>query len=424
MAEPSGNSTMIQSSEDYPLTPVPASARKSLWSTAIVLLGFTFFTATMFGGARVGVAFPFSELIWVIIAGNLLLGTYAAVLGIAAQKSGLSTVVMARFSFGNMGSRWVDAVLGFTQLGWYSWGSAAAALLTVKLLGLPTMLEPVLIAVFAFAFCWTAYVGYRGLEVLSKFAVPAMAILIFWSLGIATRDAGGLGQLSNITPTGAMGWGAAITIIFGTFASGGTQSTNWTRFAKTPTIAVIAALAAFFIGNGLMVVAGAYGALVYQIADMVEVLAAQGLVLAAVLLLLLNIWTTQDNTIYNMSMAAANAFRSEKRRMYVIAGVVISLFLSWFGIYDMLIPYLLLLGTFIPPIGGVIMADFFIRWRGDFPSLSQAKANWNLVGIIAYIGAALIAYYLKWGIAPINGIIAAVVIYAALWQVEALRPKN
>ena len=29
---------------DYPLSEVPAGARKGLWSTAILLFGFTFFT--------------------------------------------------------------------------------------------------------------------------------------------------------------------------------------------------------------------------------------------------------------------------------------------------------------------------------------------------------------------------------------------
>ena len=33
--------------QDYPLSPVPLDQRKSLWSMGFVLLGFTFFTATI-----------------------------------------------------------------------------------------------------------------------------------------------------------------------------------------------------------------------------------------------------------------------------------------------------------------------------------------------------------------------------------------
>ena len=39
---------------DYPVTPVPAHARKSFFSIAVVLLGFTVFTPTMLAGATLG----------------------------------------------------------------------------------------------------------------------------------------------------------------------------------------------------------------------------------------------------------------------------------------------------------------------------------------------------------------------------------
>ncbi|MDT9086553.1 cytosine permease, partial [Escherichia coli] len=76
-------------------------------------------------------------------------------------------------------------------------------------------------------------------------------------------------------PSESMSVAAAITVIIGTFISGGTQATNWSRFAKTPKIAVIATLAAFFIGNGLMLLTGALGTMIYQQADIVDVLIAQ-----------------------------------------------------------------------------------------------------------------------------------------------------
>jgi cytosine permease len=85
---------------DYPLSEVPADARKGLVSTSLVLLGFTFFTATMWAGGSLGTAFSFSELLFVILIGNLLLGTYAAALAYIACKSGLNSVLMGRFCFG------------------------------------------------------------------------------------------------------------------------------------------------------------------------------------------------------------------------------------------------------------------------------------------------------------------------------------
>lgn len=221
-----------------------------------------------------------------------------------------------------------------------------------------------------------------------------MIILIFWSFAVATKDVGGLAGLKSIIPMESMSLGAAITIVFGTFVSGGTQATNWTRFAKSARIAVFASLIAFFIGNGFMIFAGAYGAYVYQEADIVNVLAIQGLLLLGIVMLFLNIWTTQDNTVYNFSVAGCNLFRTAKRRNFTIIGAAIGTVLAIFGMYNWLIPYLVLLGTFIPPIGGVIMSDFFLKHRGKYPKLAAIefkKMNW--AGILAYVAGSAIAYY-------------------------------
>ena len=113
---------------DYPLSEVPSGARKGLFSTAILLFGFTFFTATMWAGGSVGVAFDFSTMLLVLATGNLLLGVYAAVLGYIAAKTGLNTALMSRYAFGDMGSKLSDFILGFTQIGWYAWGTATVAI--------------------------------------------------------------------------------------------------------------------------------------------------------------------------------------------------------------------------------------------------------------------------------------------------------
>ncbi|TVR69561.1 MAG: cytosine permease [Spirochaetaceae bacterium] len=397
--------------EDFPLMEVPMESRKSLWSTSVVLLGFTFFTATMWGGGSLGVAFSFGELMWVIVLGNLLLGAYVAILGLIAFRTGLNSVLLARFSFGDTGSKWPDFVLGFTQIGWYAWGTATVAIVFVRLLNLPGWLNIPLMIFFGFAFCWTAYVGYRGLEKLSIVSVPLMMVLILWSFGIGTRDVGGMAGLLAIEPVESMTLGAAITIVFGTFVSGGTQATNWTRFARSAKVAVLASLIAFFIGNGLMVFAGAYGAIIYQQPDIVDVLAMQGLLLAGILMLFFNIWTTQDNTVYNFSVAGCNMLRTEKRKSLTIIGAAIGTVLAILGFYDWLVPWLILLGTFIPPIGGVIMADFFFKHKGKYPLLASVKMKtFNLSGILGYVIGAAVAYFSP-GVPPINGIIAAVVGY-------------
>jgi len=411
--------------QDYPLSPVPMDQRRSIWSMGLVLLGFTFFTATMWAGGSIGVAFDFSTMLLVLAAGNLLLGTYAAILGYIAAKSGLNTALMSRFTFGELGSKLSDFILGFTQIGWYAWGTATMAILLVKLTGLPESWTTPLMVVFGFGFCITAFIGYKGLEMLSRFAVPAMIILVAVSMTIATSDAGGFSGLLAITPSDEMTVAAAITMVFGTFVSGGTQATNWTRFAKSGKTAVIATLLAFFLGNGLMTLIGAFGALVYQQADIVDIMVAQGLATLGILMLFLNLWTTQDNTVYNFAVAGCNMIRTRRRKLVTVGGAAIGTVLAVLGMYEWLIPFLVLLGTFIPPIGGVIMASYFIGYKREYPSLETATLPaFNVPGLAAYAIGSAAAYTSPW-IAPIVGVLVAAASYGVVLVVsEAVRDRR
>lgn len=407
--------------EDYPLSPVPEAARRSIISLAPILAGFTLYSGTLFAGGLVGPSFRFwPDLIGIILLGNLILGLYAALLGFIAGKTGLTTVLMARFSFGNMGSRWVDFILGFTQIGWYAWGSALMAQLLNTLAGVPESWNWLIILFFTYAFCSTAYFGYKAMDWLSRVAVPAMVLLMVLSLSVAAGDVGGFAGLQAQEIADPLPLGAAITIIVGTFVSGGTQATNWSRFAKSGKVGFLATLIAFFLGNGFLIFSGAFCAKVYGEPDIVKVMAAQGLLVWGLVLFFLNMWTTQDNTIYAFSIAGSNMFRTSKRTLLVLGGATFALVLAWGGIYEMLVQYLILLGTFIPPIGGIIMADYWIYRRGHFPSLDEPQPAFNWAGVIAYVAASAIAYFTNqvgWGIVPINGILSALVIYVVLTKI-------
>jgi len=402
---------------DYPLIEVPKNKRRGLLPMAAILLGFTFFTATMWAGGTLGTAFSFSELLLVIFIGNLLLGTYAAFLAYIAYKSGLNSVLMGRFCFGEIGSKLSDFILGFTQIGWYAWGTATLAIVLVKITSIPEVWQTPLMVLFGMAFCITAMIGFKGMDLLSRVAVPAMLIFILISLYTGLIDVGGVSALMGIEPSQSLSFTAAITIVIGTFVSGATQATNWSRFANSGKVAIWATMAAFFIGNGLMVLTGALGTLIYQQADIVDVMLAQGFLVLAVLMLFLNIWTTQDNTIYNFAVAGCNLIRTDKRRTITIIGAVIGTVMAVFGMYNFLIPFLILLGTFIPPIGGVIMADFWLHHKGKYPLLSNAKLpDFNWVGLGSY-GIASAAAYFSPVVPPIVGVFIAVVVYGILTSV-------
>ncbi|PAA25798.1 MULTISPECIES: cytosine permease [Pseudomonas] len=408
----------MSSPGDFPLSEAPRSARKGLLSISMVLFSFTFFTGTMFAGGKLGMAFNFVDMLWIAAIGNTLLALYAAALALIASRSGLNTVLMGRLCFGEAGSRLSDFLLGFAELGWYAWGTATVAIVLVKMLGLAEGFTLPLMVFFGMGFSITAIIGYKGLDVLSRVSVPLMFVLLIVSMYIATQHVGGFSGLAAVIPQQTMTVSAAITMVFGTFASGATQATNWTRLSRSGRIAVTASVVSFLLGNGLMIVTGAWCAMVYQQADIVEVMMLQGLSFAAVIMLCLNLWTIQGPTIYNVAAATCHLVRSERRRTMTLIAAAVGVLLAMGGMYEMLIPFLVLLGSIIPPIGGVIMADFWFRHRGKYPALASVQLpRYNLAGLTAYAVGALLAYLSPW-IAPLVGIGASAIVYIVLLKLS------
>ena len=411
----------MSSPGDFPLSEAPRSARKGLLSISMVLFSFTFFTGTMFAGGKLGMAFNFVDMLWIAAIGNTLLALYAAALALIASRSGLNTVLMGRLCLGEAGSRLSDFLLGFAELGWYAWGTATVAIVLVKMLGLAEGFTLPLMVFFGMGFSITAIIGYKGLDVLSRVSVPLMFVLLIVSMYIATQHVGGFSGLAAVIPQQTMTVSAAITIVFGTFASGATQATNWTRLSRSGRIAVTASVVSFLLGNGLMIVAGAWCAIVYQQADIVEVMMLQGLSFAAVIMLCLNLWTIQGPTIYNVAAATCHLVRSERRRTMTLIAAAVGVLLAMGGMYEMLIPFLVLLGSIIPPIGGVIMADFWYRHHGKYPTLASVKLpRYNVPGLTAYAFGALLAYCSPW-IAPLVGIAASAACYILLLEISRRR---
>jgi len=127
--------------------------------------------------------------------------------------------------------------------------------------------------------------------------------------------------------------------------------------------------------------------------------------------MVLNLWTTNDNTAYAFGVAGAEFFNVPTKKPFIIGGIVIGIILAITGIYNALIAWLSFLGTFIPPLGGVILGDYLFYWRGKLPPLESMRfrtVRWSAV--VAYLLGTAAAYFgglAGIGIPPLNGIIVA-----------------
>ncbi|EKP95616.1 cytosine permease [Thermaerobacter subterraneus] len=416
-----GRSNKGRVDPDFPLTHVPATARQGLWSVSIILLGFTFFTPTMLAGARLATAFPFAELVQIIIFGSLLLAGYVGVLSAIGARTGLTTVLMSRYTLGHYGAKWADLLLGGTQVGWYGVTAGVMGSLLAVALGVGSVIGIKILVVLAGVLMGiTAYYGYKGMELLSAVSVPLLLIMAAWVTLRSVAEVGGWTGLLAMEPQNSMSLAAAITVIVGTFASGGTQAPNWTRFARSAGVAFWAALIAFLLGNGAMLFFGAVGSTAYPASqgDFVNILYEMGLIVWGVIFLILNLWTTNDNAAYAFGVAGAEFFNIPNKKPFVVAGVATGTLLAVLGIDQALIPWLVALGVLIPPLGGTIIGDYFFVWRQQLPRLDcvQFRAvRWDAV--LAYLlGTAAALWSSSAGILvpPLVGIVVAALAVPAL----------
>ena len=83
---------------------------------------------------------------------------------------------------------------------------------------------------------------------------------------------------------------------------------------------------------------------------------AQGLLLPAILVLGLNIWTTNDNALYASGLGFSSITGLSSRGLSMLNGAVGTLTALW--LYNHFVGWLTFLSAAIPPVGAVIIVDF------------------------------------------------------------------
>jgi cytosine permease len=389
---------------DFSLEKVPSSARKGFWPMFVIMLGFTYFSASMSVGANLGNGLTLSGFMWAILIGGGILGAYTGVLAYIGSATGLSLDLLAQRSFGTKGSYLPSALISFTQMGWFGVGVAMFAIPTAELLGMNTI---VLLVIAGFAMTASAYFGIKGLEIVSFISVPLITVLGVYSMITAGAAGGGLTAIFARS-AGDITVFAGVGMVIGSFVSGGTATPNFVRFARNNKTAVIVTVIAFFIGNTLMFGFGAVGGAFTGEADIFYVMIAQGLAIPAILVLGANIWTTNDNALYTSGLGLSNLTKIRKSPMVLIAGVVGTVAAMW--LYFNFVGWLAFLNATLPPVGAIIALDFFLhRDRYTQDVAVERTINWG--AIIGVVAGALVGNYVEAGITAINAIIVAIVCY-------------
>lgn len=401
---------------DYTNQPVPQTARKGFFAMFVIMLGFTFFSASMWTGVDLANGLDLSGFIWALAIGGAILAVYTGALGYIGCDSGLSFDLLSRRAFGAKGSYLPSAMIGLTQIGWFGVGAAMFAIPAAEVLAPGNTWLPYLL-VLGVGICMTtsAYFGIKGLEIVSYISVPLIAILGTYAMIKSTILGGGL-EAIFAKSTGGLTLFSAVGLVIGSFVSGGTATPNFVRFAKNNKAAVITTVIAFFLGNSLMFCFGGVAGAFTGSNDIFWVMIELNMGIFAFLVLGANIWTTNDNALYTGALGLANITGQKKKPMVILAGVIGTVAAMW--LYNNFCDWLTILNATLPAVGVILVADYFLDRKKYAADKEDPKGiNWAaIIGVIAgavignLTGGNIIAGF-TWGIAAVNNMVVSFACY-------------
>lgn len=402
---------------DYMFTPIPDHARRPTWKQILVWIGFGYVATGLFIGGTLagwggnpGVSFPKALLAITIGMGILFIIT--SLLGIMAQKTGLSLALLSRYSYGALGANLPMLAMGLLTLGWFSaitgmvgdiWGTFVgnpSGMIIFDPASLGYSIPPITLEVFAIClFCGmlftiTSLYGMKGLEIIAIPVSPViMAIAVFVGISMLQEGGGITAFIEKSSLNTGMSLSTGITMLIGSWIAGAIMGVDLFRFNKNVRAVLWGAAACFIFTNPLLNIVGYIGTITVGQPNYVQWMMDKSFIFAlvGVLTWTLSLWTTNDAELYCNAMYTGPVLKSygvpvNKKKLILTVGIIGSI-LGSIGFYQIFFAqFINYLGIMAPPLAGPLLADYYLirRQRYDLKELnSHPPYNW--IGIISAI---------------------------------------
>lgn len=362
------------------MTPLPLVERRPTWLPAVVWSGFCAAFVCVLIGAQLRERLGTLDAMLAVVVGNWLLFLYTAGIGFACGRWGMSFSLAIVQTFGPVGARLPAVLMAALVAGWFSVQLDLTAALMQQTLQVPAAMRPVLCVVLGAMFVLPLFAGPRAGLNLTAWALPAM--LLFGAMSLSAWVAPRGASLFD----GAIGFSDrfvdGVAIAFGTFVVSATMTGDIVRVCRTGSAAVGATGVAFLLSNLPFMLLGVVLAAVQvdPIATLAQA-AHQG-VFGQVLvgLAVLSSWAACEACLVNASLSLTHL--SERFAWWAavgvvgIAGVTVAVLQQFPPLFD----WILLLTVLVPPIGSVMLADYYLLRAGVGYGLApQAAVNWTAV---------------------------------------------
>jgi cytosine permease len=418
--------------DDYALARVPAGERYSWWTVAVQRFGQVSALSQFLLGSTLGFGMGFWEAFLAFTFGAVILELVSIGVGIIGCREGLQTSMLARWTgFGQGGSAVVGVAIGISLIGWFGIQSGVSAEGLVSLIGvLPLWVWSLL---FGLAVTFIVLWGFASMKWVAYLTVPSFLVLVAWSIGseLLDHDFGTLVASAPAGPTMSLLEGT--TLVAGGFIVGAVITPDMTRFNRSAADVIKQTVVGFTVGEYLIGMSGVLLAHAIQ-SDNIITIVTSSVGWVGTLVIILGTMKINDWNLYSAGLGVVNfvgtVFGKHVNRALatLVLGVVGSV-LAAGGILDSFIGFLTVLGVAFPPIAGIMVAEYFVvkQWR---PELERSRAagtvpetapTWVPATLVIWLVAALIGYFVTWGLPSINSLAAAFVLYVVTGKLGLVR---
>lgn len=356
---------------DYEFSPVPDSEKNTWQSQVFVWLGVGFCLTAFSLGGQIALGLGFWPTVLAVFIGGLILSVIGSLVGVIGVKSGLSSTVSARFTFGVYGAIAFGIINALCNFGWFGYQCTFFGSSITSMFKLAFNMEVNLrlcIIVGGLLMMITAIVGYKGIKKLSQIGVPLLFILIFLGV-IRTFRTVPAQEIFHAKPQIPMTFSLAVSLMVGSFIVGVSIVQDFTRYSKTVKDSSIGVFLGFTVGYPAVVICGAIFASAFQSNDLTNTLIhVLDFGIFAAIIIIIATWTTNDNNLYQSVLGLTNAFHGKihlpRWAITAVCGLIATA-LGAIGVIEWLLPFLNILSVVVPPITGAMLADFYLLKNAD-----------------------------------------------------------
>lgn len=414
---------VVERVDDFSLSRVPKEKRQPLWQVLAIQIGGFVALSQFMLGAELGYGLDFKTAVLATVLGSVILEVIAFYLGLAGQREGLPTSLLAKWSgFGTVGSALVGVAFAISLIGWFGIQNSnfAAGIITISGQHWPFSIVATITGLLVTV---SVIFGFKGLAWTTVISLPLFLVMIVLAT-VNMLEGHSLSTLVTMAaPSSKLTLTTAITLVTGNFIIGAIIMPDITRFAKTGRDVFWVTVVGTTIGElgvNVLGVLMAHATGTEEILPIIYQLTG-GL---GILLVITSTLKINDINLYSASLGFVNFFRQVFKINFNRGGVTLVVGIagtlaSVLGIIDQFAGFLTILGIVFPPIAAIIFIDYYVlkrsrkilddsRKSGTLPNYAEKM---HPVTLLAWISGALTGYFVTWGVQSFTVLVVSSLVY-------------